>query len=65
MKSYIGIVDHPFFAVSDDAGHFEIKGLPAGTYLVEAWHEKLGTSQQKVTVTAGETKPVSFVFTKP
>ncbi len=64
MKSYIGVVDHPFFAVSNDAGQFEIKGLPAGTYVLEAWHEKLGTSQQKVTVKAGESKAVSFTFTK-
>jgi hypothetical protein len=64
MKAYIGVVDHPFFAVSDDAGKFEINGLPAGTYVLEAWHEKLGTSQQKVTVKDGESKSVSFVFTK-
>jgi hypothetical protein len=64
MKSYIGVVGNPFFAVSDDTGKFEIKGLPAGTYTLEAWHEKLGTAQKKITVGAGETKQVSFVFTK-
>lgn len=64
MKSYVGVVDHPFFAVSGDNGQFEIKGLPAGTYVIEAWHEKLGTSTQNVTVGAGETKPVNFSFKK-
>jgi len=64
MKSYIGVVDNPFFAVSDDSGQFEIKGLPAGSYVLEAWHEQLGTSQQKIVIKAGETKTVSFIFAK-
>ncbi len=63
MKSYVGVVGHPFFAVSNDAGQFEIKDLPAGTYVLEAWHEKLGVSQKKITVKAGEVKQVSFFFT--
>jgi hypothetical protein len=64
MKAYVGVVAHPFFATSNDAGQFEIKDLPEGTYVLEAWHEKLGTSQKKVTIKAGEIKQISFVFTK-
>ena len=41
---------HPFFAVTPDGGTFELKNLPAGTYTVEAWHEKFGTQTQTVTV---------------
>ena len=62
MKSYIGVVKHPFFAVSKEDGTFEIKGLPPGDYTIEAWHEKLGTSTQKVTVGPKETKSVDFTF---
>lgn len=50
MNSYAGVVDNPFYAVSNDKGTFTIKGLPAGTYTLEAWHEKYGTQQMKVTV---------------
>jgi hypothetical protein len=64
MKSYVGVVGHPFFAVSGDTGQFEIKGLPAGSYVIEAWHEKLGTATQNVTVGAGETKTLNFSFKK-
>ena len=64
MKSYIGVVAHPFFAVSGDNGQFEIKGLPAGTYMLEAWHEKLGATTQTVTVGAAETKTANFSFKK-
>jgi hypothetical protein len=64
MKAWVGIFDHPFFAVSGDDGSFTISGLPAGTYEIEAWHEnkKLGKQTQKVTVKAGETKTVIFTF---
>lgn len=65
MKSYVGVVNHPFFSVTGDNGQFEITDLPAGSYVLEAWHEKLGTSQQKISVKAGEKKQVSFVFSKP
>ena len=41
MTSFGGILDHPFFAVTSDGGKFELKNLPAGTYTVEAWHEKM------------------------
>lgn len=62
MKSYVGVVSHPFFGVSDDNGSFELKGVPAGTYTIEAWHEKYGATTKSVTVADGETKPVSFQF---
>ena len=50
MNAYVGVVAHPFFAVTKEDGTFEIKGLPPGTYTVEAWHERLGTQAQSVTV---------------
>jgi plastocyanin len=62
MKSYIGVVEHPFFAVTGDQGTFEIKGLPPGDYVVEAWHEKYGVQEQKVTLAASATQSVDFSF---
>ncbi|CUT00163.1 Carboxypeptidase regulatory-like domain-containing protein, partial [Candidatus Kryptobacter tengchongensis] len=62
MSAYAGVLDHPFFSVTDDKGGFEIKNLPPGTYTIEAWHEKLGTQTQTVTVKAGETKTIEFTF---
>ena len=46
MRAYIGVVSHPFFAVTGDDGTFTIKGLPPGTYTLEAWHEKYGTTRR-------------------
>lgn len=65
MNAYVGVLDHPFFAVTDASGAFSLKGLPPGTYTLEAWHEKLGTATQTVTVAANETKDVSFTFKAP
>jgi plastocyanin len=62
MVAHAGVMSHPFFAVSSPDGKFTLKGLPPGTYTVEAWHEKLGTQTATVTVGAGETKTADFDF---
>jgi plastocyanin len=64
MSSYVGIVDNPFYAVSDESGAFNISKLPAGKYTIEAVHPTLGTKTQEVTLTPGQTATVSFEFSK-
>ena len=65
MNAYVGVLDHPYFATTDKDGKFELKGLPPGTYTIEAWHEKLGTTTQSVTLGPKETKEISFTFKAP
>jgi hypothetical protein len=60
MRSYIGVVGHPFFAVTGADGSFSIKGLPPGKYTLQVWHEKLGTKDVEVEVGAKESKTVDF-----
>ena len=62
MKGYIAVFKHPYFAVTDKNGSFELKNLPPGTYTVTAWQEKLGTQTQKVTVAGSEAKALDFTF---
>jgi plastocyanin len=62
MNAYAGVVAHPFFAVTKQDGTFEIKGLPPGTYTIEAWHELLGPQTQSVTVDGQAPAKVSLVF---
>lgn len=42
MKAYVRIFDHPYYAVTDKEGKFEIKGVPAGTWNMVVWHEESG-----------------------
>lgn len=62
MNAFVGVVDHPFHAVTSGNGRFELKGLPPGTYTIEAWHEKLGTQTHSVTIGEKETSDVAFTF---
>jgi hypothetical protein len=51
--------------VTDASGSFTLKSLPPGTYTIEAWHERLGTQTQTVTIGAKETKDIAFTFKVP
>ena len=62
MNAWVGVLEHPYYSVTGPDGTFSLKGLPPGTYTIEAWHEKLGTQTQMVTIAAKETKDVAFTF---
>lgn len=65
MKAYIGVLKHPFFAVSGEDGSFTIKGVPPGTYTVAAWREGGATGTEKtmsVTVAANGSAKADFAF---
>ncbi len=52
MTGYVIVAGHPYFALTDDGGSFKIADVPAGTYTLEFWHEKLGKQTKSVTVPA-------------
>lgn len=62
MSAYIAVSDNPFHAVTGEDGAYSIKGLPAGTFEIEVWHERLGTSRQSVTLGEGEREDLDFSF---
>ncbi|HEX7333900.1 MAG TPA: carboxypeptidase regulatory-like domain-containing protein [Pyrinomonadaceae bacterium] len=64
MKAYIGVLRHPLFAVSSDAGAYEIKGVPPGKYTVVAWREGQTPEEKpmEVTVTANGAAKADFAF---
>lgn len=62
MHSYVAVFKHPYFVVTGRDGSFDLSNLAPGTYTIAAWHEKLGTRTEKITIGANETKSVDFVF---
>jgi plastocyanin len=62
MRAYVGVLDHPFFAVTGEGGRFAIEHLPEGTYVVEAWHEVLGTQTAEVSISSDDPALTSFLF---
>jgi hypothetical protein len=62
MRAYVGVVSHPYFAVSGKGGTFELRTIPPGTYTIEAVHEKLGRQTQTVTLGEKDAKEITFTF---
>jgi hypothetical protein len=62
MQAFINVSANPFFAVSDTSGHYEIKGVPPGTYTIEADQEVDGAKTATVTVPAKGVVTVDFSY---
>ena len=62
MRAYIGVLDHPYYAVTAEDGIFAIPKLPPGNYTLVAWQETLGEQEQKVTVGPAGMVEANFRF---
>jgi len=63
MSAYIVILkDQPYYAVTDDTGHFSIAEVPPGSYTLRAWHEALGEMKKPVVVGSDGTLNADFVI---
>jgi hypothetical protein len=62
MHAFIGVVDNPYFAVSQDDGKYEIANLPPGNYTIGVWQDKLGTQEQQITVAPSGKAEANFTF---
>lgn len=69
MFTYINVFDHPYFAITDTNGFFQLPAqIPAGTYVIGASHLKTtgsGELTQEVTLREGEQRSILFEFTVP
>jgi hypothetical protein len=70
MAAHILVLEYPFFTVAAIDGetqraNYEIKDVPAGDYVLKAWHKKLKmkTGSAQVTVVAGQNASVDFAIT--
>lgn len=62
MRAYLGVVSHPYFAVTGPDGVFELKNLPPGDYTLATWHETLGEKKQALHIDASGRSTLDFVY---
>ncbi len=62
MRGYTGVSKTSLQATTGDSGDFKIDNVPAGTYTVQAWHEKYGMKEASVTVEAGKPAKLEFKY---
>jgi hypothetical protein len=62
MTAYVVVNDNRYFAVTASDGRFAIEGVPAGTFRVEAWHERFGIKAALVTLREGQAAHVEFAY---
>jgi plastocyanin len=62
MTASIMVFDHPFFRVPSAEGTFTMDDVPAGTYQISAWHERIGENTSTIRVEAGRTTRVDFAL---
>ena len=62
MRAYIGVVDHPYFAVTGPDGGFTFADVPPGDYTLATWHERFGTRETRVILGPHEKKDVDFTY---
>jgi len=62
MRAYVGVLPHPYFAVTGKDGSYTLRGVPAGHHVVATWHEHLGAQETTVTVEPGGTAGADFAL---
>lgn len=56
MRAWVVVADHPFYALTNDAGEFQLPSVPPGKYTLQIWQETLGITSRDVTVPAGDAR---------
>jgi plastocyanin len=65
MSATVMVFDHPWFAIPDEQGNFDLSGVPPGTHQITAWHERLGDTTMSLRVEPGRAATVDFVLPVP
>jgi plastocyanin len=65
MVAFVGVVNHPYFAVTGGDGTFALRDVPEGTYSLRSWHERLGTKDTQVRIEGGKETPLEIVLESP
>jgi len=63
MRGWVVVAEHPFYAITDGAGDFALRGLPPGRYTLKVWQERLGTVSKDIVV--GDADPTAVTLEMP
>ncbi len=62
MHAWVGVVAHPYFAVTGADGTFQLSNVPPGNYTIEVWQEELGKQEQQITLAPSGKSDIVFKF---
>ena len=62
MSAYVVVSEHPYYAVTDAYGEYQISEVAAGSYRLRVWHESLGVEERQVEVKGGAVSKVDFML---
>jgi uncharacterized membrane protein/plastocyanin len=62
MGAFVGVFDHPYFAVSNQRGEFKLPPLVPGKYKIHAWHEIFGTKEFEIIVPKSGVARINVTF---
>ena len=65
MSAYVVVTEHPYSAVTDLYGEYQIPDVPPGSYRLKVWHESLGTEEKQLEVKARAVSKMDFVLSLP
>jgi plastocyanin len=63
MRAFIGVLDHPHFAVTGADGTFRFENLPPGDYVIESWHERFGRREAALKLADGQSTTITLEYT--
>ena len=64
MTAWLVVQDHPYYALTDETGAFQLADVPSGEYALKVWHEELSEQTTTLTVTAGQEAPVEITLSR-
>ena len=62
MSCVLLVLENPYFATTDSAGHYKIESVPPGVYHLRAWHERLPPESREITVAENGEARVDFTL---
>ena len=62
MSCIVLVLENPYFASANDKGRYSIPNVPPGTYKLKAWHERMPSQIQEITVPETCEVKVDFVL---